>query len=145
MLQHMSLIKWNNFLHIIKHYRYTTLREAIVERSNCTLKEILNNQKWVTKTPRDWLYSTLLTLNFKMLVNINKKTYSCWETLGYRKYWWTKTACFKGLLTLEWKTGNVLGEGIYLYSHRGKSSSRSKLVETRWGRPSWGSQSQKRK
>jgi hypothetical protein len=46
--------------------------QAVIERSNCTLKEILNKQKWVTKIPRvhtDRLHSALLTLNVLMLMN----------------------------------------------------------------------------
>ena len=38
--------------------------QAVVERSNCTLKEILNKQEGVTEIPKDRLHSVLLTFNF---------------------------------------------------------------------------------
>ena len=38
--------------------------QAIVERSNYTLKEVLNKLKGVTKTPTGRLHSALSTLNF---------------------------------------------------------------------------------
>ena len=43
--------------------------QAVVERSNCTLKEILNKQEGVTEIPKDRLHSVLLTFNFLMLMN----------------------------------------------------------------------------
>lgn len=37
--------------------------QAVIERSNHTLKDMLNKQTGVIKTPRDRLHSPLLTLN----------------------------------------------------------------------------------
>lgn len=47
------------------YYKYTTqsYRYVVIEKFNHTFKDILNKQKGVMKTPRDWLY-ILLTLIF---------------------------------------------------------------------------------
>jgi hypothetical protein len=39
--------------------------QAVIEKSNDILKEMLNKQKGITKTPRDRLHSALLILLFK--------------------------------------------------------------------------------
>jgi hypothetical protein len=69
MLQHMSLIKWNRFFAYYNINHTTSIPhnptgEAVVEISNCTLKEVLNKQKGVTKIPIYRLHNALLTLIF---------------------------------------------------------------------------------
>ena len=56
--------------------------QAIVERSNRTLKEMLNRQKGSTRTPKDRLHSALLTLNFK---NANEQNTTAAERLDCGK------------------------------------------------------------
>ena len=67
MFPHVSS-KLKLFLHfIIKNILqvlHNPVRQAVVERSNCTLKEILNKQEGVTEIPKDRLHSVLLTFNF---------------------------------------------------------------------------------
>lgn len=53
--------------------------QVIVERSNQTLKEMLNRQQGSTRTPKDRLHSALLTLNFK---NANEQNITAAE-----KHW----------------------------------------------------------
>ena len=43
---------------------------AVTERSNCTIKDMLNKQKGMENTPRNRLHNALLTLNF---LNANEK------------------------------------------------------------------------
>lgn len=68
MLQHVSskrkqYLAYYNIKHItgIPH---NSIGQAVIKRSNHTLKDMLNKQKGVIKTPRDRLHSALLTLNF---------------------------------------------------------------------------------
>ncbi|KAL6086919.1 hypothetical protein STEG23_013424, partial [Scotinomys teguina] len=84
--------------------------QAVIERSNRTLKDMLNKQKGVTKTPRNRLHNALLTLNF---LNANEK-----GTTAAERHWIIeKTAelnqpiYFKDVLTSEWKPGYVLRWG----------------------------------
>ena len=44
--------------------------QKVVERSNKTVKVMLNKQKWMENTPRNRLHNALLTLNF---LNANEK------------------------------------------------------------------------
>ena len=44
--------------------------QAVIERSNHTIKDMLNKQKGTKDTPRNRLHNDLLTLNF---LNANKK------------------------------------------------------------------------
>ena len=58
----------------IKHVKgipHNPTGQAIVERSNQTLKEMFNRQKGSTRTPKDKLCSILLTLKF---LNANEQT-----------------------------------------------------------------------
>ncbi|KAL6084245.1 hypothetical protein STEG23_037991, partial [Scotinomys teguina] len=91
--------------------------QAVIERSNRTLKDMLNKQKGVTKTPRNRLHNALLTLNF---LNANEK-----RTTAAERHWIIeKTAelnqpvYFKDVLTSEWKPGYVLrcGRGFAFIS-----------------------------
>ncbi|KAL6038422.1 hypothetical protein STEG23_016128, partial [Scotinomys teguina] len=84
--------------------------QAVIERSNRTLKDMLNKQKGVTKTPRNRLHNALLTFNF---LNANEK-----GTTAAERHWIIeKTAelnqpiYFKDVLTSEWKPGYVLRWG----------------------------------
>ncbi|KAL6065033.1 hypothetical protein STEG23_028902 [Scotinomys teguina] len=84
--------------------------QAVIERSNRTLKDMLDKQKGVTKTPRNRLHNALLTLNF---LNANEK-----GTTAAERHWIIeKTAelnqpiYFKDVLTSEWKPGYVLRWG----------------------------------
>ena len=52
-----------NIIHIVEIPYYPTGQET-VERSNCTLKEMLAKQKEDMRTPRDRLYNALLSLYF---------------------------------------------------------------------------------
>ena len=38
--------------------------QAVIETSNCTMKDMLTKQKWMENTPRSRLHNDLLTLNF---------------------------------------------------------------------------------
>lgn len=61
MLQDMFLAYYN-----IKHITdipHNSIGQEVIERSNHTLKDMLNKQTGVIKTPRDRLHSPLLTLN----------------------------------------------------------------------------------
>ena len=51
----------------------------MIERSNQTLKDPLNKQKGIIKTPRNRLHNALLTLNFP---NANEK-----GTTASERYW----------------------------------------------------------
>ena len=42
--------------------------QAFIQSSNCTLKDTINKQKRVIKTPRNRLNNALSTLNFLMLM-----------------------------------------------------------------------------
>ncbi|EGW08410.1 Putative Pol polyprotein [Cricetulus griseus] len=75
MLQHMSPVNGNIF------YKYCNIKhitcipcnptgQAVVERSNCNLKEMLYKQTGGIKTPKNRLHNALLTLN---LLNANEK------------------------------------------------------------------------
>ncbi|MBV2133725.1 DDE-type integrase/transposase/recombinase [Pseudomonas sp. MAP12] len=81
--------------------------QAVVERSNRTLKEMLNKQAWKTKPPKHRLHNALLTLNF---LNANEKG----QTAAKRHWTREKTAelnqpvYFKDVLTSVWKSGHVL-------------------------------------
>ncbi|MGE9714896.1 DDE-type integrase/transposase/recombinase [Escherichia coli] len=91
--------------------------QAVVERSNRTLKEMLNKQAWKTKPPKHRLHNALLTLNF---LNANEKG----QTATERHWTMEKTAelnqpvYFKDVLTSTWKPGHVLrwGRGFALVS-----------------------------
>ena len=66
----------------IKHVKgipHNPTGQAIVERSNSTLKEILNRQKGSTRTPKDRLHSAFLTLNF---LNANEQ-----NTTASERHW----------------------------------------------------------
>ncbi|KAL6038953.1 hypothetical protein STEG23_010042 [Scotinomys teguina] len=84
--------------------------QAVIERSNRTLKDMLNKQQQVTMTPRNRLHSALLTLNF---LNADEK-----GTTVAERHWTTdKTSelnqpvYFKDVLSSEWKPGYVLRWG----------------------------------
>ncbi|KAL6070467.1 hypothetical protein STEG23_006054, partial [Scotinomys teguina] len=84
--------------------------QAVIERSNQTLKDMLNKQQQVTMTPRNRLHSALLTLNF---LNADEK-----GTTAAERHWTTdKTSelnqpvYFKDVLSSEWKPGYVLRWG----------------------------------
>ncbi|KAL6092360.1 hypothetical protein STEG23_021666 [Scotinomys teguina] len=84
--------------------------QAVIERSNRTLKDMLNKQQQVTMTPRNRLHSALLTLNF---LNADEK-----GTTAAERHWTTdKTSelnqpvYFKDVLSSEWKPGYVLRWG----------------------------------
>lgn len=68
MLQHMSLVKWKCFPYYnIKHSTdkvHDPTGQAVMERSNPTLTDMLNKKKGVIKTSRDRLHSALLTYFF---------------------------------------------------------------------------------
>lgn len=56
----------------IKHIRvvsHSPTGQTVVEKSNCTLKEMLSKYKWVAMTPIDRLHIALLTYKF---LNSNK-------------------------------------------------------------------------
>lgn len=70
MLQHVSSTRKQFLGHYniksipgILYHKYTT-GKAIIERSNHTLKDMINKQKDVIKNLSDRLYSVLLTLRF---------------------------------------------------------------------------------
>jgi hypothetical protein len=69
----MSLVKLNScfvlFLYITS-IPHNPTRQAVIERSNYTLKDILSKQKEVIKTFSDRLHSALLTLK---CVNANER------------------------------------------------------------------------
>ena len=51
----------------IKHItgtQHDPTRQAVIERSNQTIKDMLNKQKRMKKTPRNQLHNALLTLSF---------------------------------------------------------------------------------
>ncbi|KAL6037706.1 hypothetical protein STEG23_029167, partial [Scotinomys teguina] len=108
--------------------------QAIIERSNRTLKDMLNKQKGVTKTPRNRLHNALLTLNF---LNANEK-----GTTAAERHWIIeKTAelnqpiYFKDVLTSEWKPGYVLrwGRGFaFISTGEDKLWIPSKLIKVRF-------------
>ena len=58
-----------NLKHITGMSHYPT-GQAVIERSNWSLKDMPNKQKGVIKTPRNRLHNALLTLNF---LNANEK------------------------------------------------------------------------
>lgn len=58
--------------------------ETSRDRSNLTLKEMLNKQRGVSKTPRDRLRNALLTLNF-LKINEQKPKAAERHSLDYRK------------------------------------------------------------
>ena len=70
-------------------------------------------------TQRVWiLYVALLTLNF---LNANEQNGSCWDMLDCRKTTeLNHPIYFKAVLTLEWKSENVLywGESLCFCFHR---------------------------
>jgi hypothetical protein len=72
-----------NIKHIIGIPRDPT-GQAVIERSNLTLKEMLNKQRGVSKTPRDRLRNALLTLNF-LKINEQKPKAAERHSLDYRK------------------------------------------------------------
>ncbi|KAL6081804.1 hypothetical protein STEG23_030125 [Scotinomys teguina] len=108
--------------------------QAVIERSNRTLKDMLNKQKGVTKTPRNRLHNALLTLNF---LNANEK-----GTTAAERHWIIeKTAelnqpiYFKDVLTSEWKPGYVLrwGRGFaFISTGEDKLWIPSKLIKVRF-------------
>ncbi|KAL6030444.1 hypothetical protein STEG23_025180 [Scotinomys teguina] len=108
--------------------------QAVIERSNRTLKNMLNKQKGVTKTPRNRLHNALLTLNF---LNANEK-----GTTAAERHWIIeKTAelnqpiYFKDVLTSEWKPGYVLrwGRGFaFISTGEDKLWIPSKLIKVRF-------------
>ena len=109
----------------IKHatgISYNPTGQAILERSNWTLKEILNRQKETTKNPRDRLRSTLLTLNFWMLMS---KTLRLLKDIRLWKITTEihQSVYIEDILTSEWKMRKciVLGTG-YTYISTGKKS-----------------------
>lgn len=73
MLWHMSLVKLKVFAYYnIQHLTSIALNrigQTIIERSNQTLKDMLNKQKQVIKTTRYKLHNALLTLVFFLNVN----------------------------------------------------------------------------
>ena len=84
--------------------------QAVIEKSNDILKEMLNKQKGITKTPRDRLHSALLTLNF---LNASEQ-----NTTAAERHWivgktteLNQPVYIKDILTSEWKTENILHWG----------------------------------
>ena len=70
----MSLGKWNGFLlynsKLVTGIPYNPTGQAVIERSNQTIKGMLNKQKGMENAPRNRLHNALLTLNF---LNANEK------------------------------------------------------------------------
>ena len=71
----MSLGKWNGCFayYNIKHVTgipHNPTGQTVIERSNQTIKNMLNKQKGVENDPKNRLHNTLLTLNF---LNANEK------------------------------------------------------------------------
>lgn len=58
-----QLFAYHNIQYIIA-IACNPIGQAVIERSNHTLKDMLNKQRDIVKTPRDRLHSVLLTLNF---------------------------------------------------------------------------------
>ena len=85
----------------MKHYfAYCTIKyitgipksptcQAVIERTNWTVKGMLNKQKGMENIPRHRLHSALLTLNF---LNTNEKGTTTAERLDNRKILWIKSA-----------------------------------------------------
>ena len=90
-----------------------------MERSNHTVKEMLNRQKGQQQQhPRDRLHSALLTLK---ILNANRQ-----KTMAAERHWiaekkiaeLNQPVYFKDVQTSEWKMGNVLSWGLgraYVY------------------------------
>ena len=92
----MSLIKWSNLCtdYNIKHIMgipHNPTGQPGRERSNSTLKGMLNKLKGVRRTPRDRLYKCFINFNF---LNANE----AW-TVTAERYWiigkkcWIRSAC----------------------------------------------------
>lgn len=98
------------YIHIIG-LPYNSTGQTTIERSNHTLREMLNNWKRLTKTPKTYhIHCVLLTLSFLMLMHKNNR---CWETLVYEKNCWIKPVyVFQGCLKfgMEVKKYFTLGE-----------------------------------
>lgn len=98
-------------------YHHNPTGQAVVDRSNRTLKEMLYKQAGGTKTPKNRICKILLTLNF---LNSNEKG----KTAAERH--WTiekisklnQPVYFKDVLTSVWKPGYVLrwGKGFAFVS-----------------------------
>ena len=92
--------------------------QPFIERSNQTLKDMLNKQKGMKNTPRNRLHNALLTLDF---LNVNEK-----GTTAAERHWiiektteFNQLIYFKDVLTLrmETRTCVMLGKGIYFCFH----------------------------
>ncbi|CAO2640481.1 Gag-Pro-Pol polyprotein [Lemmus lemmus] len=107
------------FAYNIKHVTgipYNPAGQAVIERSNRTIKDMLNKQNGVENAPRNRLHNALLTLNF---LNANEK-----GTIVAERYWIMEKSAelnqpvyFKDVLTSQWKP-DVLrwGRGFALIS-----------------------------
>ena len=83
-----SKMKWFFAYYNIKHITgipHNPIGQAVIERSNRTLKQMLNKQKGTTKTPRDRLHNALLTLNF---LNANEE-----GTTAAERHWFIEKNC----------------------------------------------------
>ena len=96
---------------------YNPTGQAAIERSNRTIKDMLNKQKGVENTPRNRLHNALLTFNF---LNFNKK-----GTTAAERHWIMEKSAelnqpvyIKDVLTSQWRPGDVLrwGRGFALVS-----------------------------
>ena len=114
--------------------------QAVIEKSNWTIKDTLNKQNGVKNTSRNRLHNTLLTLNF---LNTNEK-----GTTAAERHWIIEKSSelnqpvyFKDVLTSQWKPGDVLhwGRGFALVSTgEEKLWITSKLIDLIWKREtSW--------
>ena len=81
--------------------------QAVIERSNQTIRDMLNKQKEMENTPRNRLHNALLTLNF---LNDNER-----GTTAAERHWIIEKTSelyqslyFKDVLTSQWKPGDVL-------------------------------------
>lgn len=73
-----QLFAYYNVKHITD-IPHNPTEQAVVERSNCTLKEMLIKQNGRNEDPQGWLNSALLTLNF---LNVNEK-----GTTAAKRHW----------------------------------------------------------
>ena len=81
--------------------------QAVIERSNHTIKDMLNRQKKIENTPRHRLHNALLTWNF---LNANEKGTTVAERHSIREKSseLNQPVYFKDVLTSQWKSGDVL-------------------------------------
>ena len=86
---------------------YNPTCQAVIERSNRTIKYMLNKQKGVENTSRNRLHNALLTLNF---LNANEKGTIAAERhlIMEKSSELNQPIYFKDVLTSQWKPGDVL-------------------------------------